>query len=295
MSINVIETSALRVSIADAGAELISAVDKESGNERIWNADPAVWNRHSPILFPFVGRVTNGAYRVNGKEYMMKTQHGFARDMVFSCIEKSDSTVVHCLCSSKETLHIYPFPFILTIRHSVSEMTPRQLFVEWTIENPGTETMLYSIGGHPGFLIPEGIRKEDCGFLFPGKSELFYFNANESGYATPWNQHSLILKDAFTPYQSDVPETWIFEDQRIDSVTIVMPDRRPYVTMECGSFPMFAIWANRKGPFICLEPWFGRTDNEGFQGILQEKKGIERLEPGEKKSISYQICFHKFA
>ena len=62
--------------------------------------------------------------------------------------------------------------------------------------------------------------------------------------------------------------------------------------MDCSQFPMLAVWANPKGTFICLEPWFGRTDDAGFAGSLEQKKGMEMLESGAKKEISYSIIFH---
>ena len=62
--------------------------------------------------------------------------------------------------------------------------------------------------------------------------------------------------------------------------------------MFCEQFPLLAVWANPKGPFICLEPWFGRTDDAGFTGTLAEKPGMELLSPGESKAITYRIEFH---
>ena len=64
------------------------------------------------------------------------------------------------------------------------------------------------------------------------------------------------------------------------------------ILLDCGQFPMLAVWANPKGPFICLEPWFGRTDDEGFTGAIDQKKGIEFLEPGEVKEIAYSMVFY---
>ena len=58
-----------------------------------------------------------------------------------------------------------------------------------------------------------------------------------------------------------------------------------------AQFPMLAVWANPKGPFICLEPWFGRTDDEGFTGTIDQKKGMVDLEPGGRKEIAYAIDF----
>ena len=74
MSIHVLENEKLKVTISDKGAELISVTEKASGRERLGQADPAIWNRHAPILFPFVGKVVDGKYRINGREYEMKTQ-----------------------------------------------------------------------------------------------------------------------------------------------------------------------------------------------------------------------------
>ena len=78
MGMHILDNNALRICVSDSGAELCSVMDKSSGAERIWTADPAIWNRHAPILFPFVGRVTGGKYRIGEQEYLMKTQHMLA-------------------------------------------------------------------------------------------------------------------------------------------------------------------------------------------------------------------------
>ena len=50
------ENEKLRVQISDHGAELCSIYDKETDREAVWIGDPAFWNRHAPVLFPFVGK-----------------------------------------------------------------------------------------------------------------------------------------------------------------------------------------------------------------------------------------------
>ena len=57
----------LAVRVEDHGAELSSII--MNGTEYLWQADPAFWGRHSPVLFPIVGRVWDNVYRVDGKEY----------------------------------------------------------------------------------------------------------------------------------------------------------------------------------------------------------------------------------
>ncbi len=289
---HILENDVLKISVADAGAELCSVVDKTDGTERLWNADPAIWNRHAPLLFPFVGKVTGGEYRVGGQTYEMKTQHGFARDMVFDCVEETDSSVTHCLLPTEKTRAIYPYAFRLLVRHRLDADDPRLLHIEWTVENRGADAMYYSIGGHPGFLMPPGTKKEDCFILFPGASSLRYFGANAEGFALPDREKTLLLEAGYTPYLSDIPATWIFPDGQVQSVAIAGPDRSPYVTMDCSGFPLLAVWSSSRSPFICLEPWFGRTDDAGFTGTLEEKPGMEKLAPGEQRRISYSIRFH---
>ena len=285
MSIHILENECLRVSVADAGAELISVYDKSRRTERIWTGDPAVWNRHAPILFPFVGKVTDGKYRVGGKEYPMKTQHGFARDMEFACVEETAASIAHRLEACGATRAVYPYEFGLTVRHKLEGM---RLRVEWTVENLGGEGMYFSIGGHPGFLLPEGVSKEDAFILFPEADGLEYISASKAGYALPEKKR---LPGGAVRYQADIPDTWIFENGQVKRVGIAAPDGQPYVMMDCRQFPMLAVWAKPKGPFICLEPWFGRTDDEGFCGSIDQKKGIQFLNGGEKKEIAYTIDF----
>ena len=54
----------LSIQVSAAGAELCSI--QCNGKEYLWQADPAFWNRHSPVLFPIVGRVWDNTYRCEG-------------------------------------------------------------------------------------------------------------------------------------------------------------------------------------------------------------------------------------
>ena len=291
---HVLENEYLKVKVADDGAELSSVYDKETETERIWNADPAIWNRHAPILFPFVGRVIDGVYRIGDTEYTMKTQHGFARDKKFTCIAKTETSVTHQLLATDDTKEIYPFDFELLVTHSLDENNPRVLHIDWEVKNNGNDRMYFSIGGHPGFWIPEGEKKEDYYIEFPGRDDLKYISVNPAnGFADPDKEYPLLTENGFIKYNDTIPDTWIFDYQNIETVRIATPDKTPYITMHCGEFPFLAVWANKKGPFICLEPWMGRTDNDGFTGTLEEKTGVEKLESGACKRISHTIEFHR--
>lgn len=69
-----------------------SLTKKKNNREVLWNADPAYWKRHAPVLFPNVGRLYNDTSLINGKSYT-SGQHGFARDMDFICTEETETSI----------------------------------------------------------------------------------------------------------------------------------------------------------------------------------------------------------
>jgi galactose mutarotase-like enzyme len=79
-----IENNFIQVGILEEGGQLCSYIDKQNNREVIWTGDPEYWGRHSPILFPLVGKIENGEYRLDNKSYNLSA-HGFARDKKF-CI-----------------------------------------------------------------------------------------------------------------------------------------------------------------------------------------------------------------
>ena len=296
MSMHILENDQIKVSVADHGAELSSVYDKVSGLERLWDANPEVWNRHAPILFPFVGKVTNGVYRIGEKEYSMKTQHGFARDMEFSCVEETDTFVTHRLVATEGTKEIYPFDFEVLVTHRLDDKNPRLLHIEWEVRNNGDTLMYYSIGGHPAFTLPvkESAEREEYYLKFTGSDSLTYIGVNpKNGLAAVDSAKELKMEDGYVKFFGDIYDTLIFDYQKIDTVSIAKPDKTPYVTMDCSQFPFLGIWTKTTGNFICLEPWVGRTDNDGFEGTLEEKVGMEKLEAGAFKTITHTVEFHK--
>ncbi len=313
---HVIENESLKVTVDDHGAELVSVYDKTRGCERIWCADPNIWNRHAPILFPFVGQVAGKKYRHNGHEYEMTTQHGFARDREFtyaaptqmssSKCSAEDNQIVHRLVSDEASLAIYPFPFELDVTHhflGTDDSQSRTLVVEWSLKNSGTEDMYYSIGGHPGFAIPteSGIDRSQCYLQFPSSDdtnsdkELTYILINANGNAITDKAYTLDLdNDGFCQITPDFfdKDALIFENGQIDCVRLALPDKSPYVTLFCKDFPYVGIWSKPVGQFVCLEPWIGRTDDADFGGELQEKTGERMLKVGETVEYSYAMQFH---
>ena len=134
--------------IKRAGAELCSLRNAE-GLELLWQAGPA-WPRHSPLLFPIVGRLKNDQLRHRGKTYPM-TQHGFARDLRFSWLRREPNLCQLVLCDEPDTRSRYPFAFHLEVTYAVSGA---ELEVTLRIDNHGDEVLPASIGAHPAFNWP---------------------------------------------------------------------------------------------------------------------------------------------
>ena len=287
-----LENEELRIGISAHGAELSSLYDKKAEREVLWQADPAYWNRHAPILFPFVGKVCGGEYRYEGKAYKMG-QHGFARDMDFELEEKSDAKVTFVLRDTEETRAKYPFAFVLRVTHTLEGRTVK---VTWEVENPDEKPLYYSIGAHPAFNVPalDSEKKSDYYVCFPGKKSLSYVLIDPETEAVDFDHpQSLSLEEGgILPVSEQLFENdALVFDYQVEKAALLFPDRTPYVTVDCKGFTSFGLWSKPKAnaPFICLEPWIGRCDNMGFQGELPQKYGESKLKAKESREISYTI------
>lgn len=69
--------------ISEMGAELKSLVDLRSGQEYVWNGDPAWWNGSAPELFPVIGGLKGGEFMYEGKTRWFFKEGGAP----FLCIE----------------------------------------------------------------------------------------------------------------------------------------------------------------------------------------------------------------
>ena len=105
-----LENEFLRVQLRSQGAELTSIQNKQNGLEYLWQADPQVWAKHSPVLFPIVGSLKNGEFIYDGKAYKL-SRHGFARDKVFDLKSASVDDATFHLSSLENFGDQFPFPF----------------------------------------------------------------------------------------------------------------------------------------------------------------------------------------
>lgn len=289
-----IKNERLSVTIAAHGAELSSIYDKANDRELVWQADPAFWNRHAPVLFPNVGKYYGGHFTYNGTDYPMG-QHGFARDTEFEQAASGENFVTYRLCADEESKKVYPFDFVLEITH---RLNGNRLTVEWNVKNTDNKEMYFTIGGHPAFnvnVLPD-TDFEDYSLVFKeGTEKLSYVLLDaESGTAIGDKVYELELTDSKYALKKDMfdKDALVFDGGQIEWAALVLPDGKLYIALESKGFPNFGIWSKPGAPYVCLEPWCGRCDNKGFEGEISEKPGIIALKAGETFKKSYDIIVY---
>ncbi len=281
----------LTIRVSEKGAELCSLFDKETQSEFLWEANPAFWKRHSPVLFPIVGSVWENRYRYQGQTYYL-SQHGFARDRVFELILETEDELRYRLACDERTLEIYPFFFILEIGYKI---TGRCVEVSWEVKNPVKEPLYFQIGAHPAFYYPDLNPLDDLrGYLgFDRTEDLSYILLSQKGCAAPTVSYPLKLNEKgllpITKYTFD-KDALILENSQIKKITLYDPNEIAWMSLHFDA-PVVGLWSppGRDAPFICLEPWYGRCDRAGFTGEFDQKDWIQTLQPGEVFQTSYKI------
>ena len=281
--------------IATHGAELQSL--QRDGREYLWHGDPKYWGRRSPILFPMVGKVYGGAFRVGGKEYTMG-QHGFARDSEFvlrRAQEPGGDQYVLAGCP----LERYPYKFELSVRYRTEG---KRFYAEWEVLNVDDKDIHFQIGAHPALLLPDYHEEDPVhGYLqcYDGEGKVvaqpMLSHGLDGGYLTELDDPVPMPVDAdgllTITGETFAIDTFMLEHGSVKSVTLLDKQKRPYLSVGSNQSEAFGIWAPHKPgcPFVCLEPWCGITDLVGFSGDISQRYLNHRLAPGEKFEFTYWI------
>jgi galactose mutarotase-like enzyme len=275
----------IAATIAGQGAELISLRDGE-GTELLWQAGPE-WRRHSPVLFPIVGRLKNDQLRHRGQSYPM-TQHGFARDRRFVWAEQGPSFCTLVLTDDAETRVHYPFAFHLAISYRLGD---RQIEVGYEITNPGEEVLPASIGAHPAFnwpLLP-GLPKEAYRLTF-AEAEPEPIRRLKDGLLLPAAQPTPIEGRTLALSEQLFDDDAVILDRPVSKSVRYAADKGPAIEMSWLGLNELGIWSKPGGaPFLCIEPWHGIASPVDFDGEFADKPGVMLIEPGARRALSYRI------
>ncbi len=282
-----LQSRELSAAINPLGAQL-SVLRDSSGRDLLWNGDPAVWAGRAPILFPLVGELAGGEFRVGSGRYKLP-RHGFARNKPFEVVAATAAEVTFRLSADESTLKVYPFQFQLDVSFVLSGAT---LAVKSAVRNLGSTPLTASLGYHPGFRWPlpygppraahfielereEGptIRRLDSrGLLSPEK------------YPTPLQDRRLVLDDSL--FKDDVV---IFENLHSRSVTYGA-DSGPRLRVDFPDATYLGIWTKPSAaPFVCIEPWRGIADAAGFTGDFKDKLGAFSVAPGAMQQLNMRL------
>ena len=244
----------------------------------MWSGDPAFWGKHSPVLFPIIGELKNNTYYYNNKAYRL-SRHGFARDMEFTVVEQTTSSVGFSLLSNADTLQKFPFEFGFDIEYLLQQ---DWLTVTYKVKNTGNDDMYFSVGGHPAFKVPlvEGTAYDDY---------YLEFNKTENAGRWPISAEGLIETDAepFLLNTNKLPlrkelfyrDAIVFKNLRSDTVRLRSSKHDKGIEFNFPGFPYLGVWAAKDADFVCIEPWCGIADPVNSSQQLTEKEGINRLAP----------------
>jgi galactose mutarotase-like enzyme len=276
-----IKNTNLIAEINPFGAELISLKNND-GREYIWEGNPDYWGKHSPILFPIVGTLKNNSFQYKETKYEL-SRHGFAREMPFNLIRKTESKAAFSIKSNDATLKKYPFYFELQLIYSVEG---NSLTIEYKVINCGKETMPFSIGAHPAFALPQ--KFEHYSMLFEQTEPLKYYLLENDLICNQTKNIELNQKQIPLTYELFKNDALIFKTLQSKSLTVI-ENSNPLLKVSFEDFPSLGIWTKMNAPFLCIEPWFGYSDTDESNGNLFEKEGIQLLEEKKIFHSKFQI------
>ena len=247
-----------RAEVQLRGAQMASFRGPD-GREVMWQADPAVWAQHAPVLFPVCGSVRNERIRIAGAEYPM-TKHGFTRNPVFAVDRLGADCVDLVLTPTDESRPMYPFDFAFHVGYQLFEGGYTTTFL---VENRSDRPMPLCVGGHPGFACPmeEGAAFEDYQLVFE-QAESGENTLAPNGYLADGTEHIDLAEGRILPLSHtlfDARDALIFAGLNSRSVRLVHRETGRGLRFDFPKMEVLAVWTKpgANAPYLCLEPWHG--------------------------------------
>ena len=278
------------------GGELVSfkldGIEKlHQGKDCVDENGKVYWKRHSPVLFPIVGKLKKNQTIINGKTYEIM-QHGFARDMEFEPITKLDNFHSYVLKSNKNTLARFPFEFELYTTYRIDE---NKLTTIYKVINVGNSNMPFGIGGHPAFKIDvQELNNGNYYLEFEDSEDKIHFLYLIDGLiGTEYAKNIMTDKTKiFLNKDSFNNDALIMKGITSKKISLKKKDTdKKILTMDFSGFPYLAIWSKPNAPFLCIEPWKNTADTVKTSGIFAEKTDIIILKPNESYECKYTVEF----
>ncbi len=282
-----IRSARLSAEINPLGAELHALRDADR-RDLLWDGDPAIWNGRAPVLFPVIGVVNGGHIRVGGKAYPM-AKHGFARRRKWAIAAQNEAAVTFHLEDDADTWARYPFAFRLDLTFAVQDAA---LSLTAILTNPGDTLLPASFGFHPALRwpLPYGALRAEHRILFDQPEPAPIRRIDNAGLLrpeaqpTPVEGRELMLRDDLF-----VDDALIFDAHTSRGLTYGAPGT-PGLRIDFPDMPELGIWTKPGAPYICVEPWAGIADPEGFEGEFADKPGVISVPPHGTHTFAMRIA-----
>ena len=283
----------LKIQTKKSGAELTSI--KYNGKEMLFQGAKVLdsngniyWKRQAPILFPIVGQLKNSQTQIEGEIYEM-SQHGFARDMDFEEISKTENEHHYMLKDNEETLKKYPYKFEL---HVIYKIVGDALQVSYEVKNIDNRKIYFGIGGHPAFKCDYSTG--DYEIVFEQNEENIEFLKLRNGLIDTKNATN-ILEENKIHLTENIFDNDAIIMKNIKSNKVILQNRntnKKILEFDFTDFPYLALWSKKGAPFVCIEPWQNTADKIDSNQIYKEKENILSIEPDEIYSCKYIVKFY---
>ncbi len=279
MELITLKNENLTVVLDPEGAVLHSIV--KEGLEYLWQGNPTYWKRRDANLFPYVGRLTDGVYELEGKRYPM-TIHGFCIGTPFAVTEQSENHVRFTLEDSEKTFEMYPFRFAFHVDYTLEGSS---IVKVCTVENRSEKEMIFGLGGHPGFNVPlDGGDFTDWKLVFSEVCDPQRIDFDPANYRLAGTKGDFPLKDRTTlelEHSLFDLDAIVLQDMA-RTVTICSEKSSRSVTVSYPDMPFLGLWHAPKtdAPYVCIEPWVSLPSHSAYVEDLNKQAHLIHLEVG---------------
>jgi len=243
------------------------------------------WKNHATLLFPIVGGLRNDKSRtLDGKDILLKGNHGFARTSIFTPVfESTDdcAQITYRLTDSDETRRVYPYAFLLELTYTLKG---NALTLSFKVKNTGSLSLPCQFGWHPGFSTELGLggKRNEWQFIFPdGRYRQYHVLASGDSFLTgKTSDRRLSGPITYSDHELHCTVMYEIDDPANRRCRLFNPKLKRGVEVVFTDLPHLGLWANADQEYLCIEPWQG-MDDHAEQEPFDKKVGMLKLEPGE--------------
>lgn len=270
--------------VPEEGCTVLDIVWREESLLDGYNTEADIRRKQSnrnEFLFPFGGRLKQGRYTWNKKEYQFPQNHdehaihGFLQEEAFDLQSYDEATIVYTAEIAPRSY--YPFPSTVSI---VFQLHADAITIVMSVMNTGVEAMPAGIGWHPYFRVgsiqdtevnmPESTRIQLTGDLIPtGRTEKT---------TTPSKEALGSIDSVYLCVgKEDGYQVEVITRSRTISMTVPIKEDLPYFVLYCPP--------DQKS--LALEPMSAAPD------VLNNHLGLAIIEAGEKKDFIFAFSFEE--